>query len=296
MNKIPIVFTFDKNIVLGGAVTIKSLIDHANPDTCYDIYVYHPNINKKSISAFNSMIEKTKHSISFQNVDESIFKGVPIDTRRGWIITFYRLLIPKLLPQYDKVIYSDVDVLFQSDMSEVYNTDLTSYEWAGVIAEKHQQNMIQHKYFKENNNSYIYWPGFMVMNTKLMRENNFISRCFDTMHEFNTRLKFRDLDVLNLTCHKIKSLPFKYVTLQSIYYLNTIQEAPEYIFLKEIYSDDELLDAKNNPAIIHYAGSPGKPWRMKRPYKNYLEYISKIPKELRKYTFRDIKKKLLSKY
>ncbi|MDE4998687.1 glycosyltransferase, partial [Francisella tularensis] len=87
--------------------------------------------------------EKTKHSISFHNVDESIFKDVPSDTRRGWIITFYRLLIPKLLHQYDKVIYSDVDVLFQSDMSEVYYTDLTSYEWAGVIAEKHQQNMVQ---------------------------------------------------------------------------------------------------------------------------------------------------------
>ncbi|MDE5003048.1 glycosyltransferase, partial [Francisella tularensis] len=77
----------------------------------------------------------------------------------------------------------------------------------------------------------------MVMNTKLMRENNFLSRSFDTMHEINTRLKFRDLDVLNLTCRKINSLPFKYVTLQSLYYLNTIQEAPEYIFLKEIYSD-----------------------------------------------------------
>ncbi|MDE4974317.1 glycosyltransferase family 8 protein, partial [Francisella tularensis subsp. holarctica] len=34
MNKKPIVFTFDKNIILGGAVTNKSLIDHANHDTC----------------------------------------------------------------------------------------------------------------------------------------------------------------------------------------------------------------------------------------------------------------------
>ncbi|MDE4998909.1 glycosyltransferase family 8 protein, partial [Francisella tularensis subsp. holarctica] len=47
---------------------------------------------------------------------------------------------------------------------------------------------------------------------------------------------------------------------------------------------------------IHYAGRTGKTWRMKRTYKNYLEYISKLPKELRKYTFRDIIKKLLSKY
>ena len=33
MNKIPVVFTFDKRIILGAAVTIKSLIDTAKPET-----------------------------------------------------------------------------------------------------------------------------------------------------------------------------------------------------------------------------------------------------------------------
>ena len=45
MNIIPVVFTFDKRIVLGASVAIKSLIDCAKPDTSYDIYVYHPDIN-----------------------------------------------------------------------------------------------------------------------------------------------------------------------------------------------------------------------------------------------------------
>ena len=35
---------------------------------------------------------------------------------------------------------------------------------------------------------------------------------------------------------------------------------------------------------------------MKKPYIDYLEYINKIPKKLKKYTFRDIRKKLLSKH
>lgn len=48
MNKIPVVFTFDKRIILGAAVTIKSLIDTAKPETEYDIYVYHPDIDDKT--------------------------------------------------------------------------------------------------------------------------------------------------------------------------------------------------------------------------------------------------------
>jgi hypothetical protein len=40
---------------------------------------------------------------------------------------------------------------------------------------------------------------------------------------------------------------------------------PEYSHLKEIYSDAEFSDAKTDPAIVHYAGKPGKPWRLKNP-------------------------------
>ena len=61
MNKIPVVFTFDKRIILGAAVTIKSLIDTAKPETEYDIYVYHPDIDDKTAQEFAKMCEGTKH-------------------------------------------------------------------------------------------------------------------------------------------------------------------------------------------------------------------------------------------
>lgn len=295
MNKIPVVFTFDKRIILGAAVSIKSMIDHALPTTVYDIYVYHPNIKDKTIKHFEKMLDGTDHTITFEYLDGSRFDDVPINTRSGWVVTFFRLLIPELLPQYDKVIYSDVDVLFTADMWEVYNDDLTNYEWAGVRAEHNSPEIEMHKYFIENKSDFIYWPGFMVMNTKFMRENKFIDRCFETMYKFNTRLKFRDLDVINLTCTRVKHIPFKYCTLQSIYYLDNISDAEEYKMLSKIYSDEILMDARNNPAIIHYAGKPGKPWRMKHPYDNYKLYMELIPKALKISSFRDIRKRFFNK-
>ncbi|QLE78950.1 glycosyltransferase family 8 protein [Francisella sp. Scap27] len=297
MNKnIPIVFTFDKRIVLGAAVAIKSLIETANDDTVYDIYVFHPDIDDKTILCFEKMLANTQHKISFEFIDKSRFKHAPINKGGSWTeIVYYRLLIAELLPQYDCVIYSDVDVLFMKDMREVYELNLCGYEFAAVRAERNSSEMIGHKYFKENDNEFIYWSGFIVMNTKLMRENEFVDRCFDVINTYNDRLKFFDLDTLNLVSSKIKDVPFDYCTLQSVYYLDNLSESEEYEYIKNVYTDEELLYAKENPAIVHYAGKPGKPWRMPVPYSDYQEYIVKVPSELRKYTLRDYKKKFLAK-
>lgn len=150
MNKIPVVFTFDKRIILGAAVTIKSLIDTAKPETEYDIYVYHPDIDDKTAQEFAKMCEGTKHSITFEYISKEKFKNAPINKNGSWTeIVYYRLLIPELLPQYDKVIYADTDVLFKGDLTEAYNIDLKDYECAAVAMEPNNENMLCHKYFPE---------------------------------------------------------------------------------------------------------------------------------------------------
>ncbi|ALB01873.1 glycosyl transferase [Francisella persica ATCC VR-331] len=297
MNKIPIVFTFDKRIILGAAVAIKSLIDNAKQTTFYDIYVYHPDIAYKTIKYFEEMLSNTNHSISFYHIHKYRFKDAPINKGGSWTeIVYYRLLIPELLPQYDKAIYIDVDVLFKKDLSEVFNIDISGYECAAVPVELNSNKMICHKYFPENKNKYIYISSFLVMNLKLMREEKTVQKFLEVISSFNKRLKFFDLDTLNIACDRFYDLPFSYGTFQSIFYKHDVTKAGEYPFLMDIYSIEELEKAKKETVFIHYVGKPGKPWRMKKPYIDYKEYINKIPKKLKKYTFRDIRKKLLSKY
>ena len=294
MNKIPVVFTFDKRIIPAAAIAVKSLIDCAKAETQYDIYVYHPDLSEKTIADFSALLGNSRHQITFTYIDKSRFKDAPVSKGSWREIVYYRILIPEFLPQYDKVIYSDVDVLFKDDMSEVYDADLTGCDWGGVAAELNTPQAIGHRYFPENTHKLIFWSGFMVLNTKYMRENNFVSRCFEVIKNVGDRLKFFDLDTINIASHEIKPLPFKYVTLQSRFYFG-LRDIPEYIHLKEVYSDEELLSARNAPAIIHYAGFPGKPWRLKLPPADYRKYMDELPKNLRKYTFRDFRKRLFGK-
>ena len=264
---IPVVFCFDKRIILGASVAIKSLIDCAKEDTIYDIRIFHSDLNIKNQNNIKKLAENTKHKIAFHYIDSNLFKNAPHNNKSWTELVYYRLLIPEILNEYDKVIYSDVDVLFKGDLSEVYNIDLTGYEIAAVPVELNRENeMICHKYFPENTNDKIYISSFIVMNSKLMREEKTVDRFFETIKNFGSRLKYFDLDVLNITCDKIFPLDFRYGTFQSIIYNDDVTKAQEYGFLKGIYSVEELESAQKNTVMVHYAGRCGKPWRMKNPY------------------------------
>ena len=150
-------------------------------------------------------------------------------------------------------------------------------------------------YFPENKNELTYISSFIIFNSKKMREVNFVSRVFDIIKTFNTRLKFFDLDTLNLACDKIYSLPYRYGVFQSLYYTDDWSKSEEYKFLKNVYSDDTLKHEVKNVITLHYAGNPGKPWRRKYIPEDYKAFIERIPKTLKKYTFRDLRKRLFSK-
>ena len=296
MSNIPVVFCFDKRIVLGASVAIKSLIDCAKDDTSYDIRIFHSDIEVNDQKNITLLANGTRHNIAFHYINPDIFKGAPHNNKSWTELVYYRLLIPEILKEYDKVIYSDVDVLFKGDLSDIYNTDLTGYEMAAVPVEiNNKDTMICHAYFPENTNDKIFVSGFLIFNSKLLREEKTVNKFFDIIRKVNKRLKFYDLDTMNIALDKFLPLSIKYCVFQSLIYNENIKNSDEYKFLKGIYNDDELIEARNNPIIIHYAGKMGKPWRMKMPYKDYQEYINKLPKELKKYTLRDIRKRLFSK-
>ncbi len=295
MNNIPIVFTFDKRIILGAAAAIKSLINSAET-AVYDIHILHSDIELNYQKHLTSLAEKTLHNISFHYIDPKIFNNVKKNKGSWSEIVYYRLIIPEVLRNYDKVIYSDVDVFFKKDLSDIFNRNIENHELMAVRAEKNTKNTIGHKYFKENKKDYIFWSGFLILNCKKLRQDNYFEKFIKNAHIYKEELKFFDLDLINITCPDIAPIPFEYCTLESIYELDDYKKAPEYEFLKDVYTKQEIEQAKKDPVIIHYAGFLGKPWRRKKVPSYYQKTINSLPKVLQKYTFRDIRKKIFARY
>lgn len=289
MKKIPVVFAFDDNYTLPASIAIKSLLESKNDTTEYEIIVLHSGLKRYTIEKMDKIAQ-----IRYIEVDKTVLNNAPCS--QSWPLSvYYRLLIADLLHEYDKVIWSDVDVLFKGDLTDIYNTDISATDWAGVIAERQDESNGVHSHYPENKKEFIYMSGFMVINTKLWREKNMLKRFLDTINKFGNRLKMFDLDVLNLASDKIKAVPFEYCVLENIYDYADIKEAPEYQWLSKVYSDDALENAKSNPIIIHYAGAPVKIW--KRKYADipeyYRDYITSSPFYDKAFYFPDMKRKIL---
>lgn len=281
MNKVPIVFTFTDDFIVPAYIAIKSLMDYASTGTAYEMIVFHYDLSRKHISELKALVASSKHhTIRFEWVDKRGFGRYPQSTH--WpVVVYIRLFLPELLQTYDKIIYSDVDVLFQGDLSDVYQMNVEGYDWGGIRTEINTKNMIGHKYFENNPNKYIYMSGFMICNLRRMREIGFTDIIRDNIRKYAADLQMFDLDVLNMSSRRIKNVPFRYAIPINLYEHKNMRVTYEYSYMKKVYSYDELEEEKRKKKIIHYAGGRGKPWLILCPDQKYYQYICALPKDLK---------------
>lgn len=120
---IPIILTFDENYVLPAGVAMHSLMRCANPNYIYEFNIIHHGISEvqqylliENLKFFqNQNVKFIYCNQSFENIFNQLKNPSHFSQEM-----FYKLILPSLLPQYDKVIVSDVDVIFKGDISSVY--------------------------------------------------------------------------------------------------------------------------------------------------------------------------------
>lgn len=253
MNTVPIVFAFDNNLVMPACIAISSLLMSAREDTFYDIFILHSGnagLKKEELDRIPTLFKNCR--LQYRLVD-SIFDN-SFEIRGITSPTYYRLLIPEVIPEYDKVVYSDVDVIFRSDLSDLYfNTDLEGYYVAGVNSLSHliPDHKKHYEALNVDSNATIY-AGNIILNSKALLEDGIINRFRE---HANKQYKFQDMDVLNIVCAgKIKYLSpsFCVTTFFSEKYVRERQQ------LLSIWTESELDNAVQR-GIVHYNGQ--KPWK-----------------------------------
>ena len=76
-NVIPVVFCFDKRIILGASIAIKSLLDCAKDDTTYDIRIFHDDLSLENQKNISKLTQNTRHNIAFHYINSEIFNKAP---------------------------------------------------------------------------------------------------------------------------------------------------------------------------------------------------------------------------
>ncbi len=254
MKKVAIAFAFDNNLVMPACICISSLMMNAHADTFYDIFILHSTnekLNKTGLDKMSTYYPNCR--IQYRLVDDTFDNAFEI--RGITTAAYYRLLIPVLIPEYDKVIYSDADIIFRMDLSDLYQTDLSEHYIAatrdlglnlsddGKTYIQQIEGLVEGRYLQS---------GFIVLNNKLIIKDNLTEKFKELAKR---KLKFQDQDILNIACKdRVLFLSLEYnMTNYSFEYALRYPST-----LKSLFSDKQIQLAKKY-GNLHFNGA--KPWK-----------------------------------
>lgn len=175
--------------------------------------------------------------------------------------TYFRLKLPELLPETEKCLYLDTDVIVCGDIEPLFTLKLDEYYLAGVKAAgfyypEDKRRLLQQSLGVEKIDQYIN-AGVLLMNLQLMRKDNLPIK-FEQLIARN--FKNQDQDILNAACYgKIKILEPKF-NLMTKYKVLDENSYDKDEGLQQCYTRTEWNDACRNPVIIHFADKQ-KPWQ-----------------------------------
>lgn len=114
-------FITDNNFVMQTATAIRSLLDSAAPSTRYDIRVITADCSEGSRAVLSALPGVTVVTASLEAYrDIKQLAHIPI-------ACLLKFDLCELLPDADRVLYLDGDILVRSDLSALYRTDLEGH-------------------------------------------------------------------------------------------------------------------------------------------------------------------------
>ena len=147
----------------------------------------------KSINENNSVIKK-----DVTKLYEQEFLDSPNESAYCTPYTLLRLLADKVDGIPDKLLYLDIDMMIANDLSELYNIDLSDFEYAAV-KEKYGCWLIRPDYIN---------AGMLLLNMKKIRETALLEKAREKIK--TKKMLFADQDALFWSTIKKKIIPRKF--------------------------------------------------------------------------------------
>lgn len=185
---------------------------------------------------------KNSVKIKYYNL-QNYFKGAT--TGYLSVATYYKLALPSLLPNVDRIIFSEADMLNLEDLTEMYNIELKDkIDFLGIL--DYINHLTQLRDFGLDSDKYIK-AIVLYMNLKAMREDSIDKK----LNEFiaNHTPIFFDQTAINCLCrNNIQNLHYKY-NLFAFPLFDNLVELNNQQDIKYRLNQSELYEAYNEPTF-----------------------------------------------
>lgn len=276
MEKLDVLYTVDENYVKYMLISLYSLIEN-NQDLDINIHIVYDGLEDNDIKRIN-YVKDMFSNCSIYYYDYSKFAAnidkLNIPSWRNSRIPNARVFFSRILPFCSNLLYLDSDTMVIDSLKglENYNGTVSMVEDSMPTTHWKSLGCDLDKYF----NSGVIW-----INGQKWIQNDCDLKILDILNS-NIKLTFPDQDLLNIALKdEIESLPPSYDFFPLDHYLN-IYLLNRYYRLNNIvrYSNEEMLEAKKNPIILHSTPFFGyRTWDNNsiHPFNKYYdEYCSKV--------------------
>ena len=220
-------------------VSMVSAIENNKEHEIEFIIIY----SKLSEESLAKLITVENCKLRLLQVDESLFTSLPLSS---WVTVqaWFRIKLPDMCTDLDKILYLDCDTLILGDLSELFNTNLDNKYLAGV-----KDIWGIHTYCKRLKMvSGVYVnSGMLLFNADFCRKENFFDKIVEFANNNAKIIEFCDQDSIN------KIADEKKVVLHPKFnYMDTWWKGGYY----EYEGQDEIdyLNAQKSPIIVHLTG------------------------------------------
>ena len=203
-NNIPIFLASDEKYLPYLSVTVESIKRFKQSENEYSLYVLCDSLSPEAEEALLNMSDEDVrvYAVSVRERTEKIKESLALRLRDYYSeAIFYRLFIPSLFPDLKKAVYIDCDVVLNTDIAELYYTDIGDCLLGGVVDE----SVTDTPEFAEYTRSYLgieperyINSGVLIMNLDMMRREAIEEKFLDILTELNPDTVAPDQDYLNL--------------------------------------------------------------------------------------------------
>ena len=198
--------------VFDGALSELISIINKTKETinCYILTMDVSRIKSDYISMSDEQIKFLNKVVKSKNLDNKVTKIDVTDLyekefghgkNENAYCTPYTLLrlMADLIPEIsDKILYLDIDMMAAKDISELYNIDISEYEYAAV-REKYGSKIIRPDYIN---------AGMLLLNMNKIKETGLLKKARELIKK--RKLLFADQDAIFWSTSKKLLLPRKY--------------------------------------------------------------------------------------
>lgn len=253
LNIINIAYGIDDNYARCMATSIASFcMNNKNKNFCF--YIVASDLSNKTKIKLKILAKDYNINIIIYEINKDFFRDMPI-VHEISLATYFRILLPNLVLDVEKLYYIDADIVCLKDADILFNINLEDNIIAAVPDSK-KMNIKRNAALKLKQHIYFN-AGVLIIDIKEWNNNDTSDRILEVINKYKDIIKYEDQDALNIVLSK----KVKYISKK----FNCIN-------LKDINIEEIVL--------LHFANHP-KPWNEDWPLNfMYSDFTKDLYKQL----------------